>query len=43
MLSGFEAKMLREPEVQQCYFVSGDNDYLLVVVCDDMEGYDQYR
>jgi Lrp/AsnC family leucine-responsive transcriptional regulator len=42
MLSGFEAKMLRQPEVQQCYFVSGDNDYLLVVVYADMEGYNRF-
>jgi Lrp/AsnC family leucine-responsive transcriptional regulator len=42
MVSGFEAKMLRKPEIQQCYFVSGDNDYLLVVVCADMEGYNRF-
>jgi Lrp/AsnC family leucine-responsive transcriptional regulator len=34
--------MLREPEVQQCYFVSGDNHYLLVVVCADMVGYKRF-
>ena len=41
-LSAFERKMLAEPEVQQCYFVSGDNDYLLVVTCADMESYNAF-
>jgi Lrp/AsnC family leucine-responsive transcriptional regulator len=26
----FERKMMRHPEVMQCYFVSGDADYLVV-------------
>ena len=36
VLAAFERKMSGEPEVQQCYFVSGETDYLLVVTCRDM-------
>ncbi len=42
LLSSFERKIAAEPEVQQCYFVSGDNDYLLVVTCADMEHYNAF-
>ena len=42
VLAGFERKMSREAEVQQCYFVSGETDYLLVVACRDMEAYNEF-
>src|SRR5882757_6119850 len=29
LLENFERKMMRHPEVMQCYFVSGDADYLV--------------
>ena len=35
----FEARMAKESEVMQCYFVSGDYDYFLVVHAIDMEAY----
>jgi Lrp/AsnC family leucine-responsive transcriptional regulator len=38
----FEARMNREPEVMQCYFVSGDYDYFLVVHVLDMDAYYQF-
>lgn len=38
----FEAQMGREAEVMQCYFVSGDYDYFLVVHVIDMEAYYQF-
>ena len=41
-LSSFETRIAAEPEVQQCYFVSGDNDYLLVVTCRDMGAYNDF-
>jgi Lrp/AsnC family leucine-responsive transcriptional regulator len=41
-LSAFEQRITGEPEVQQCYFVSGDNDYLLVVTCRDMSAYNDF-
>ena len=42
VLASFERKIRAEPEVQQCYFVSGDIDYLLVVTCVDMESYNAF-
>ena len=38
----FEARMGKESEVMQCYFVSGDFDYFLVVHVIDMEAYYQF-
>jgi Lrp/AsnC family leucine-responsive transcriptional regulator len=42
VLAAFERKMAAEADVQQCYFVSGEIDYLLVVTCRDMEGYNAF-
>jgi Lrp/AsnC family transcriptional regulator, leucine-responsive regulatory protein len=42
VLAAFERKISAEPEVQQCYFVSGEIDYLLTVVCRDMEAYNGF-
>jgi Lrp/AsnC family leucine-responsive transcriptional regulator len=42
VLAAFERKITAEPEVQQCYFVSGEIDYLLTVVCRDMEAYNGF-
>jgi Lrp/AsnC family leucine-responsive transcriptional regulator len=38
----FEARMAKEAEVMQCYFVSGDYDYFLVVHVVDMDAYYQF-
>jgi Lrp/AsnC family leucine-responsive transcriptional regulator len=38
----FEARMGKEAEVMQCYFVSGDYDYFLVVHVVDMDAYYQF-
>jgi Lrp/AsnC family leucine-responsive transcriptional regulator len=38
----FEARMSKEGEVMQCYFVSGDYDYFLVVHVISMEAYYQF-
>ena len=38
----FEVRMGKEPEVMQCYFVSGDYDYFLVVHVIDMDAYYQF-
>jgi len=42
VLAAFERKMAAEPQVQQCYFVSGEIDYLLVVTARDMESYNEF-
>lgn len=38
----FEARMNKEAEVMQCYFVSGDYDYFLAVHVVDMDAYYQF-
>ena len=39
LLTHFERKMSEEPEIMQCYFVSGDTDYLLIIHVKDMNDY----
>jgi DNA-binding Lrp family transcriptional regulator len=43
VLASFERKIAAEPDVQQCYFVSGEIDYLLVVTCRDLDSYNDFR
>lgn len=38
----FELRMSKEAEVMQCYFVSGDYDYFLVIHVIDMDAYYQF-
>lgn len=42
MLSYFERNMLEAPEVKQCYFISGEIDYLMVVHVRDMNHYNEF-
>lgn len=42
LLAHFERKMAEEPEVMQCYFVSGDTDYLLIIHVKDMNDYNEF-
>lgn len=42
LLTHFERKMLEQPEVMQCYFVSGDVDYLLIIHVRDMNHYNEF-
>jgi Lrp/AsnC family transcriptional regulator, leucine-responsive regulatory protein len=42
LLAHFERKMLEQSEVMQCYFVSGDTDYLLIVNVVDMNHYNEF-
>ena len=37
MLSAFEAAMANVPQIQECYLVAGDSDYLLRVVFRNMQ------
>lgn len=41
-LAAFERHIAAQPEVQQCYFISGESDYLLLVSCRDMEHYNDF-
>ena len=42
LLAHFERKMLAQPEVMQCYFLSGDTDYIVLVQVSDMQHYDEF-
>lgn len=42
LLAHFERKMSEEPEIMQCYFVSGDTDYLLIIHVRDMNHYNDF-
>ena len=42
LLTHFERKMADEPEIMQCYFVSGDTDYLLIIHVTDMNHYNDF-
>ncbi|OGV42133.1 MAG: AsnC family transcriptional regulator [Legionellales bacterium RIFCSPHIGHO2_12_FULL_42_9] len=41
-LDRFEQKMNECPEVKQCYFISGDVDYLLMVHVEDIDTYNEF-
>jgi DNA-binding Lrp family transcriptional regulator len=38
----FKAKIARYPEVQQCYYVTGTYDFMLVVLAADMQAYEAF-
>lgn len=42
LLAHFERKMMEQPEVMQCYFVSGDTDYILILNVTDMQHYNDF-
>jgi Lrp/AsnC family leucine-responsive transcriptional regulator len=42
LLAHFERKMLEQPEVMQCYFVSGDTDYILLIHVNDVDHYNTF-
>jgi Lrp/AsnC family transcriptional regulator, leucine-responsive regulatory protein len=41
-LDRFRRDMERYPEVQQCYYVTGQTDFVLVVLARDVEAYDAF-
>jgi Lrp/AsnC family transcriptional regulator, leucine-responsive regulatory protein len=41
-LARFKARMLACPEVQQCYYVTGDTDFVVVVLARDMAAYEAF-
>jgi DNA-binding Lrp family transcriptional regulator len=38
----FTAAMTKHPQVQQCYSVTGDVDFMLVVLARDMAGFEAF-
>ena len=41
-LDDFKRKMLACPEVMQCYYVTGNSDFVLVVTAKDMKDYEDF-
>lgn len=41
-MNRFKKKIVRFPEVQQCYAVTGQADFFLIVLSSDMEAYDAF-
>lgn len=41
-LERFRRKMLAAAEVQQCYYVTGQSDFVLIVLVSDMQAYDAF-
>src|SRR3990167_680551 len=41
-LTHFEQKMNEYPEVKQCYFISGEVDYLLMVHVENVDAYNEF-
>jgi Lrp/AsnC family transcriptional regulator, leucine-responsive regulatory protein len=42
LLMHFERKMLEHHEIKQCYFISGDTDYFLIIQVRDMNHYNEF-
>jgi len=41
-LEGFEKKVVGLKQVEQCFHVAGDHDYLLFISVSDMEEYEHF-
>jgi Lrp/AsnC family transcriptional regulator, leucine-responsive regulatory protein len=41
-LDRFKVRIAQRPQVQQCYYVTGQADFMLVVVCADMAAYEAF-
>jgi len=41
-LNRFESSVRNRPEVMECYLMTGDADYLLRVVCADLDAYERF-
>jgi DNA-binding Lrp family transcriptional regulator len=42
VLDGFRRQVLADDNVQQCYYVTGNADFVLVVTCRDMAGFETF-
>ena len=40
-IDGFKAEMQQVPQVQQCYYVTGECDFVLIVSTENMEEYER--
>lgn len=41
-VDAFKRRALAEPQVQQCYCVAGDTDFVVIVILRDMEDYEAF-
>jgi Lrp/AsnC family transcriptional regulator, leucine-responsive regulatory protein len=41
-IDGFKRTMLKHPNVQQCYYVTGEIDFILVVATRDLAEYEAF-
>ncbi|MBT9502047.1 MAG: Lrp/AsnC family transcriptional regulator [Burkholderiaceae bacterium] len=41
LIDGFKRRMAAHPQVQQCYYVAGDSDFVLMLVAADMADYER--
>ena len=42
LMDQFKKEMKKKPEVQQCYYVTGSADFILILTAFDMEDYEQF-
>jgi len=42
LIDRFKAKMQKVPEVQQCYYVTGDSDFIMIVTAQDIAHYEDF-
>ncbi|CAH1524288.1 Uncharacterized HTH-type transcriptional regulator y4tD [Vibrio jasicida] len=42
LMHNFKKEMTTNRSVQQCYYVTGSSDFILIVTAADMEGYDKF-
>ncbi|MFT4670785.1 MAG: Lrp/AsnC family leucine-responsive transcriptional regulator [Pseudohongiellaceae bacterium] len=42
VLVKFKAKIKSDPRVQQCYYVTGESDFVLIVTAKDMDSFDVF-
>ena len=40
IIDGFKREMQKIPEVQQCYYVTGESDFIVIVVAEDIAHYE---
>ena len=40
-IDGFRRKAKQEPQVQQCYYITGEADFLIVALVENMEDYER--
>ncbi len=42
VLAQFKTKIKKEPRIQQCYYVTGEADFILIVTAKDLENFDLF-